>query len=161
MENRIERVLFEDTKFIYKTNFSGDPDRDGYGSTTRKGCVIIPDEELAQALLADGFNVKISRPTIEGAEPQHYINIIVNYESKWPPKIYLVSGEKGRVLLDRDSVGMIDDIYVRNVNVSLSPHINKRTGRKTLYVDTMYVEQEIDRDPFAARYARHNDDINF
>ena len=30
-------VIIEETKFIYKTNFSGDPDRDTYGNTQKKG----------------------------------------------------------------------------------------------------------------------------
>lgn len=34
-------VIIEGTKFIYKTNFSGDPDRDTYGNTQRKGNLLF------------------------------------------------------------------------------------------------------------------------
>ena len=82
----------------------------------------------------------------------------VNYDSKWPPKIYLVSGEAEPVLLDEESINSLDMCQVRNVNVVLNPYMNERTGRKSLYVRTMYVEQDIDDDPFASRYRRGNDD---
>ena len=51
-------VVLEDTKFIFKTNFAGDPNEDRFRSTKRRGNIIIPDIEMAQALLDAGFKVK-------------------------------------------------------------------------------------------------------
>ena len=58
------------------------------------------------------------------------------------------------ILLDEDTVGTIDKIRVKNVNVVLNPYeydpIKKAVS---LYVRTMYVEQDMDDDPFKNRYS--------
>lgn len=154
-------IAIENTKFIFRTNFSGDPDRDTYGSDARRANIIIPDVEQAQYLIDQGFNVKVTKPR-EGEEdgfvPEYFVAIGVNYDSNWPPKIYLVSGNANPVLLDEESVSSLDMCQVQNVNVVLNPYTNQKTGRKSLYVRTMYVEQDINDDPFASRYMRRNDD---
>ena len=76
----------------------------------------------------------------------------LNYDSEWPPKVYLVTGNNMPVLLDEESVGILDKIYVTNVDVVLNPYHNQRTGRNSLYVKTMYVEQDVEDDPFASKY---------
>lgn len=154
-------IAIENTKFIFRTNFSGDPDRDTYGSDARRANIIIPDIAQAQMLIDEGFNVKVTKPR-EGEEdgfiPEYFVAIGVNYDSNWPPKIYLVSGNANPVLLDEESVSSLDMCQVQNVNVVLNPYQNQKTGRKSLYVRTMYVEQDINDDPFASRYRRNDDD---
>lgn len=150
-------ISIENTRFIFKTNFSGDPARDTYGSTTRCGNLIIPDEEQARELAEEGFNVRQTKPKPgqeEEFEPTYFIKVTVNYDSEWPPKIYLVSGDSDPQLLDEESIDTLDKVYVINVNAMLNPYMNQRTGKSSLYVRTMYVEQDVEDDPFAARYAR-------
>lgn len=148
-------INIEDTRFIFETNFSGDPSRDRFRSTQRRANVIINNPDLAQELIDEGFNVRETRPR-EGEEdgfvPTYFVAIKAKYDSKWPPKIYLVSGESEPVLLDAETVGQIDQISVENVCVQL----NTRYGENgnSLYIRTMYVEQGVGNDPFAARYAR-------
>lgn len=154
-------IAIENTKFIFRTNFSGDPDRDTYGSDARRANIIIPDIEQAQYLIDQGFNVKVTKPREgmeEGFIPEYFVAIGVNYDSNWPPKIYLVSGDADPVLLDEQSINCLDMCQVHNVNVVLNPYQNQKTGRKSLYVRTMYVEQDINDDPFASRYRRRGDD---
>jgi hypothetical protein len=154
-------IRIDDTKFKFITNFAGDPERDRFGSDARQANIIIPDAEQAMALMQAGFNVKSTKPREdddENFEPEYFIAIKVNYDTKWPPKIYLVSGNSDPVLLNEDTIGSIDDCSVANVNVILNPYENQRTGRKSLYVRTMYVEQNVDEDPFAHRYSRVRDD---
>ena len=154
-------IAVENTKFIFRTNFSGDPERDTFGSDARRANIIIPSVDQAQYLIDQGFNVKETKPRPgeeDGFEPIYFVAIGVNYDSNWPPKIYLVSGDAEPVLLDEESVNSIDMMQVRNVNVVLNPYENQRTGRKSLYVRTMYVEQDINDDPFASRYRRGSDD---
>lgn len=155
-------ISIENTKFIFQTNFSGDPDRDRFGSDARKANIIIPDPLLARELSEDGFNVKETKPKPgeeDGFIPTYFVPINVNYDTQWPPKIYLVSGGSEPVLLDEDSISAIDNCYVLNVNVVLNPYYNKITGRSSLYVRTMYVEQDIEDDPFADRYARKEESV--
>lgn len=157
-------ISIENTRFIFKTNFSGDPERDTFGSTTRYGNLIIPDEEMARELAEEGFNVRQTKPKPgmeEEFEPTYFVKITVNYDSEWPPKIYLVSGDSEPQILDEESIDTLDKVYVINVNAILNPYMNQRTGKSSLYVRTMYVEQDVEDDPFAARYTRKkpvNDD---
>ena len=152
MENN-KLVSIENTRFIFETNFSGDPRRDKYGSDKRYANIVIP-EELANELSDEGFNVKCTNPKDDEYEKTYFVKATVNYDSKYPPRIYLVSGDNRPELLDAESVGIIDTMYVRNVNAILSKYYNTKTDKWSLYARTIYVEQELDSDPFAARYRR-------
>lgn len=154
-------ISIENTRPIFVTNFSGDPERDRFGSTARQLNLVIPDEEQAQDLMAEGFNVKKTRPREDDGdefEPTYYVNVKLNYDSNYPPRVYLVSGDAEPVLLDEESVDMLDRCYILNVNVVLNPYYNQRTDRKSLYVRTMYVEQDVEEDPFAQQYMRRDRD---
>jgi hypothetical protein len=154
-------IAIENTNFIYRTNFSGDPDRDTYGSDARRANIIIPDIDQAQYLIDQGFNVKVTKPKEgqeEGFVPEYFVAIGVNYDSNWPPKIWLVSGDADPVLLDEQSVNCLDMCKVSNVDVVLNPYTNQKTNRKSLYVRTMYVTQDVNEDPFASKYIRRRDD---
>ena len=86
--------------------------------------------------------------------PTYFVSVNINYDSKWPPKIYLVSGNSEPVLLDEDTVNELDHCRIKNINAVLNPYNNPNTHRTSLYVQTMYVEQDLESDPFASRYAR-------
>lgn len=146
-------VIIENTKFIFDTNFSGDPRRDKYGSDKRCCNIMIPDR-LAEELIGEGFNVRCTDPKNSEYEKTYFVRAAVNYDSKYPPRIYLVSGENPPELLDAESVCLVDTMYVENVNVILSKYYNANNDKRSLYVRTMYVEQALDSDPFAARYRR-------
>ena len=152
-ERRLIRV--ENTTFIFRTNFSGDPARDSFGSDARKANIIIPDHGQAREMIDEGFNEKMTKPKPGEEEnfiPTYFVSVNANYDTEWPPKIYLVSGDAPPRLLDEESLDILDQIYVKNVNVILNPYFNARTKRSSLYIKTMYVEQDIEDDPFASRY---------
>lgn len=69
----------------------------------------------------------------------------------------MVSGNAEPRLLDEDSVDLIDDCYVIGVDAVLNPYHNPRTNKKSLYVRTMYVKQDIEDDPFAHKYVSRED----
>ena len=153
------KVFLENTRFIYRTNFAGDPTQDKYGSSTRRGNIVIPTQEQADELLEMGVNVKQTAPRDgeeEGFEPTYFMSVIVNYDSdlaqERPPKIYLVSGNEPPRLLDRETVGAIDKVYVVNVNATIEISHSKRYDKTLAYVQVMYVEQDVADDPFAERY---------
>ena len=150
-------IFIENTNPIWITNFSGDPSRDRFGSNARKVSLIIPTHEQARELIDEGFNVRMTKPR-EGEEedfvPTYFVSVNINYDSKWPPKIYLVSGNSEPVLLDEDTVDELDHCRIKNINAVLNPYNNPNTHRTSLYVQTMYVEQDLESDPFASRYAR-------
>ena len=155
-QNERKLISIEDTSFIFETNFSGDPERDRFGSFARKVNIVIPDIDQANELIEAGFNVRETkpRPDDEDFVPTYFVAARINYDTEWPPKIYLVSGDAEPRLLDEDSVGILDHIYVRNVDVVLNPYTNARTNTKSLYVRNMYVTQDIEEDPFGHKYRR-------
>ena len=57
---RTNLVIIEGAKFIYDTNFSGDPKRDRFGNDQRKANLVIPDIEQARRLIDEGYNVKLT-----------------------------------------------------------------------------------------------------
>ena len=155
-----DQIVISNTRFIFSTNFAGDPANDRFGSNKRRGNIIIPDPEMAAELLARGFKVKATKPRPdddpENYQPDYYISAQLNYASQWPPEVYLVSGNAEPVLLNEGSVGVIDKAYIKNVNVALNPYENKVTGIKSMYINVMYVEQDVAGDPFAHLYANRN-----
>lgn len=161
MNDRYIRI--DDTNFIFRTNLSGDPARDPkFHSTTRRANLIIPDEKLAMSLFDQGFNVKKTAPY--GDEdpatfvPEYFVPIILNYNGYSSPSVYLVGEDMDPVLLSEDDLGDIDGMAdsrdIRRVNAILNPYENKERGTKSLYVRTMYVEQDVESDPYASQYRR-------
>ena len=165
MPNNLPRTIaIEDTRFIFSTNFAGDASNDRFNDERRKANLIIPDEKLAHDLLDMGFKVRMTKPRQdddpENYKPEYFVPILLKYrtrdgrEVRYLPKVYLVKDGGTPILLDEDTVGTIDKIRVKNVNVVLNPYeydpIKKAVS---LYVRTMYVEQDMDDDPFQNRYS--------
>ena len=119
-DERISYVL-KNTRFIFRPNLSGDPSADKYGSTTRKATIVVPDSSMVEDMLTRGINVKLLPPRNETEEPVHFVTAIANFDSRIPPRIYLVSGNNPARLLNEETVGEIDNVYVLNVNASLNP----------------------------------------
>lgn len=156
---RTNLVIVENGKFIFDTNFAGDPKKDRFGSDERKANLVIPDIGLARELIDDGFNVRLTKPRVgeeEGFVPRYFVKVKLNYKSTWPPKVYLVTDEDKSVLLDEESVACLDDIWVDRVNAVLNRY--EGPNGKSLYVKSMEVYQKVDDDPISAKYRRQNRD---
>lgn len=138
-----------DARIIYR-NFRGEGskyNREG----DRNFAMIIPNQELADELIAHGWNVKIKAPREEGEDPFMYLPIKVKFNDRGP-HIYLMTGDRTN-RLEEDMVPMLDDIDICSVNLDIRPYdweVNGKTGR-TAYLQAMKVIQEIDR--FAAEMA--------
>ncbi len=161
-------IAIDNTRFIFATNFSGDPTKDRFGDARRKANILIPDREQARDLIKAGFKVRETKPRPDDDpnefEPEYFVTGVLMYRNrngmpvKYPPKAYLVSGESEPVLLDEESVSCIDQMRIKNVNVILNPYEYDPVNHgMSLYIRTMYVEQDLDDDPYAARY-RHRAD---
>lgn len=161
MYTKRQKVNIDDTRFIYATNFSGDPSRDRFGSDKRRVNVVIPTQEQADYLVSLGVKVKQTKPNPERTYdepyvPTLYVPVNVNMDSKWPPRVYWITTAGKCLLCDADTVGQLDFIRVKNVCLQANL-VEKRNapGEYSLYADVMYVEQDADADPYAERYARY------
>lgn len=123
----------------------------------RNFALIIPDEEMAEALQNDtnqygaGWNVKIKPPREEGDEPFIYLPVKVKFNDRGP-KVYLESG-RNRVTLTEETVGMLDEIDIISVDLDIRPYDDEINGRpfRAAYLQSMVVRQNLDR--FEARFA--------
>lgn len=162
-------IAVDDTRFIFQTNFAGDPAKDRFADSRRKANLLIPDPEQAKDLVKAGFKVRETRPRQDEDPsefiPEYFVPVLLKYRNrtgqpvKYPPKVYLVSGDNEPVLLDEESVDSIDNMRVKNVNVILNPYEYDPTNNgMSLYIRTMYVEQDLDDDPYASRYRSRRED---
>lgn len=142
-------LQIDDARIVYR-NFSGRPsqfNREG----DRNFSLVIPNEEIADALVAEGWNVKIkpSRDDQEMAFMTLPIKIKFNERG---PKVYLKS-DKNQIKLNEDTVSCLDNIDISSVDLDVRPYdweVSGKTGR-TAYLQAIYVTQEVDR--FEERFA--------
>lgn len=146
-------LQIDDARIVYR-NFSGvgsQFNREG----DRNFCLIIPNQEIADMLISQGWNVKIKAPREEGDEPFMFLPVKIKFNDRGP-SVYLKSGNRQN-RLNEETVGMLDNIDIRSVDMDIRPYDwvmyegtkNERSGR-TAYLQSILVEQEIDR--FTARY---------
>lgn len=171
---RNNNVYIENTRFIFDTNFAGDPNRDKYGSDARKANLVIPDISIARQLIDEGYNVKMTKPRDDDDDefiPTYYISIKLSYRDRngelkrWPPKVIFIEDDFVTELTE-ETVDRIDYAWVERVNVVLNKYESDRG--KSLYVKTLEVFQRSDDDPILARYRNRecemhddSDDVNF
>lgn len=142
-------VQIDDARIIYR-NFSGAPsqfNREG----DRNFAVVIPDQEIADALIEQGWNVKIKPPREDQDTPFMFLSVKIKFNDRGP-NVYLKTGHALNKLTE-ETVGMLDDVDIVSVDLDIRPfdwEINGKTGR-TAYLHSMQVTQQIDR--FAARFA--------
>lgn len=141
-------LIMENAKIRFR-NFSGRPDE-----FTREGdrsfSLVIDDEDLANKLKEDGWNVRMRMPKNDGEDPWYYLKVKVNFGG-FPPKIIEVTS-RNRVSLNEETVGILDSAELKSVDVEISPYHWEIGGRSgiTAYLKTMYAT--IEEDPFAAKY---------
>lgn len=148
-------LQIDDAKMIFK-NFEGREDK-----FNRKGdrnfSLLIEDPNTADALIKEGWNVKIKPGRDEEEGPFMRLPVKVKF-TDYGPNVYLKSGDNLNKL-DEESVACLDNIEIDSVDMDIRPfnwEVNGKTGR-TAYLQSLHVTQRIDR--FAARYNNMNDDF--
>lgn len=147
-------LQIDNARIIYK-NFRGEGskyNREG----DRNFAVVIPEQEMVDRMIDEGWNVKIKPPRDEEEEPFMYLPVKIKFNDRGP-NVYLVSG-RHKHKLDEESIECIDNIDILNVDLDIRPYdweVNGKTGR-TAYLQSMEVTQEVDR--FAERYSDDADE---
>jgi hypothetical protein len=144
-------VLMEGVRLVFR-NFTGKE-----GQYNREGDrnfgVILPND-VAEAMLADGWNVKYlkAREDDEDEAEVPWLPVKVGYGKGRPPKIMLVT-DRGRTALDEDTIDTLDWADIVNVDLIVRPYnydVGGRTGISA-YVQSMYVT--IEEDALERKYA--------
>lgn len=116
----------------------------------RQFCVSL-DEQNAEQMARDGWNVKWSKVREEGDVPRPYLQVKVSYKIK-PPKVIMITS-KGRTALGEDMIEVLDWVDLGNVDLIIQPSrwsMNGNTGIKG-YLDAIYVTIQENR--FDRKYA--------
>lgn len=141
-------LQIDDARIVYR-NFSGAGsqfNREG----DRNFSLVIPDQDIADALIEQGWNVKIKPPREEGDTPFMHLPVKIKFNDRGP-NVYLKSGNALNKLTE-DTVGMLDDVDILSVDLDLRPYdwdVNGKQGR-TAYLHSMQVTQQVDR--FQSRF---------
>lgn len=141
-------LQIDDARIIYR-NFSGVGskfNREG----DRNFSVVIEDQDMADELIKDGWNVKIKPPRDEDDAPFMTLPVKIKFSDRGPV-VYLKTGEALNKL-DEESIDCLDNVDILGVDMDIRPYdweVNGKTGR-TAYLQSICVTQKVDR--FAARY---------
>ncbi len=141
-------LLVDDARIIFR-NFAGAQtkfNREG----DRNFALVIDNQEDADRLIEDGWNIKIKPPRDEDDTALMFLPVKIKFNERGP-KVYLTTGTK-MVELDEDSVECLDNIDIAAVDLDIRPfdwEVNGKTGRSA-YLEKIHVTQEVDR--FKARY---------
>jgi hypothetical protein len=139
---RVPDIILEDVK-IFRRNFEG---REGkYNKAGERNFNLILEQDLAEAMLRDGWNIKFLQPREEGDEPTPFVKIKVSYKIN-PPKITLITANK-QTLIHEDMVEILDKIRIENVDLVIHPYrweVNGNTGY-TGYLQSLYITQQENR----------------
>jgi len=166
---RMSNVVQLDNMRIVFRNFNGRKmqyNQEG----DRNFAVVFKDQDLAQRLADEGYNVKFKPPREEGELPFMFLKVKLKYNSERPgsnPSIYLRSGSN-MVLLNEQTVGCLDDITIDHVDLDIRPYDyigRDGTPGRTAYLQSMMVVQVVNR--FASEFeamtnhSDNKDDIQF
>lgn len=149
-EKKRQNATLEDVRILYR-NFSGKE-----GQYNAKGqrnfCVILPPD-VADAMAADGYNIKSLKPRDEDEEPGRYVKVNVNFDSEWPPQVVMITS-RGRTTLGEDEVDILDWANISNTDLIFSPNVRTWPDGKTTvtaYLHKIFVT--IEEDALELKYA--------
>ena len=134
-------------------NFAGREDQ--YNRAGDRNFAAVLPEDLASAMLADGWNVKRFKEREEGVEPDFYIEVAVSYKNK-PPRVTTISSA-GRMQLDESQIDILDYADMANVDLIINSYnwqVGEKSGIKA-YLKTMFVT--LNEDELERKYAQMED----
>ena len=145
----IDKNLTIENASIGFKNFSGKEGQ--FNPVGRRNFCVFFDEETANNLKNEGWNIRWLKPKSEEDDPVGYLQVAVSFDHI-PPKIILVT-KRGKTQLDEESIGILDNIDISSANLDIRPYDNEGTYGpfRSAYLQSMEVIQNIDR--FSARYA--------
>lgn len=155
-------VTLKDVRIGFR-NFRGAEQK--YNQPGNRNFCIFMNSDVGHQLEDEGWAIKWLAPRDPDDLPTALLRVAVSWKSR-PPEIYLVQSgpSKVKTKLDEASVGILDDIEIAKVDITIHPYnwemANGTKGTKA-YVKTMFVTMAYD--PLKAEYedGPQNDDAPF
>lgn len=144
----IDNIVVHGGRIIFR-NFKG-----AEGMYNREGdrnFAVCLDDDVAEQMAADGWNVKYLKARNEDEDDQAYLSVTVSYKGR-PPRVVMLSS-RGKTDLDEESVELLDWVDIANVDLIVRPYewaVNGKTGVKA-YLKSLFVT--IDEDELELKYA--------
>ena len=140
---------------MYK-NFEGRPDRFNVKGGKRSFNLVL-SEIAANELKELGWNVKEKPPRDEDEDTLYTTEIVINMDSKYPPKLYICSEKNGRkrmVRLDSSTVKELDSGEFSNIDIIIHPYEHDKDARFRFkgYLNQLYATQAVSTN-FGGKYA--------
>lgn len=136
MPNQLEPVVMEGRRILFR-NFSGEEGQ--FNAAGKRNFNVLLEEDEAQRMIADGWNVKYLRAKEEGDVDQPRLEVAVNFGRR-PPRIVLITS-KGKTPLGEAEVNLLDWADIINVDLIVRPYhweVGDKTGVKA-YLNSIYV----------------------
>jgi hypothetical protein len=141
-------VVMEGVRIIFR-NFAGKEGK--YNREGDRNFGVLLDDDVAEAMAKDGWNVKWLKPRDEDEKEQAYLIVVVNFKGR-PPRVVMVTS-RGRTPLGEEDVEVLDWADISNVDMIVRPYewaVNGKTGIKA-YLKSIFVT--INEDELELKYA--------
>lgn len=141
-------LIMEDARIVFR-NFAGKEGK--YNREGDRNFCILLDENLAEQMDQDGWNVRALKAREEGDPDQPYLQVSVGFKGR-PPNIVLVTS-RGRTSLSEDECEILDWADIQMVDLSVRPYeweVNGKSGIKA-YLNSIFVT--IHEDALDLKYA--------
>lgn len=139
-ERRVGEITIENARIIFR-NFQGKPS--DYNAEGNRNFGLLLEDELAEQLREDGWNVKVLRPRDEEEEkhPQSWLPVKVKY-GKIPPIAMLITS-RGKTRLTEETIGQLDWARIKNIDLIVRPYqypeMHGRPAGISAYLKSIYV----------------------
>lgn len=150
-EKRVRNISIPGAQLIFK-NFQGK--RTDYNDEGNRNFGVLLDEELAEKLKMDGWNVRYRPPREDDPEQfkQPWLSVKVKFDP-YPPIAYLINS-RGKKKLNEDTIEMLDWSRITNCDLVVRPYNYKANALRpagiAAYLKAIYVT--ISEDEFEEKY---------
>lgn len=136
VRKRLENLMTEDARIIFR-NFAGEEKQ--FNPAGERNFNLVIDNNVAEFMREDGWNVKYLKPREEGEDPQAILKVKVSYKRK-APTVVLISS-KGRTNLDEDLIDMLDYVDIEKVDLIVQPSWYDFNGRQgySAYLKSIFI----------------------
>jgi hypothetical protein len=145
-------IRIEGARIIFR-NFEGRPGK--YNAPGERNFAVVLEEDMAQILLEDGWNVRWLDPredAEEGTERVPFLSVNVKYGTRRTPRVALITS-RGLTDLKEHEVETIDQVNIINCDMMIRPWGWENNGKKGIsaYLQSIYVT--IEEDELELKYA--------
>lgn len=136
-KRQMSSATLEGVQIIFR-NFAGNEGQ--YNRAGERNFAVALDPEVAEAMAADGWNVKYSKQREDEDQPRAYLPVAVNYRGPRPPKVVFVKSN-GKLTIPEEMLEIVDWADIEHVDLILNPYqwdVNGNTGIKA-YLKSAYI----------------------